>query len=439
MLGPYRAAPPDMAAVTSATLSSRATSWRASSSIPRMPSVPLIRARPSLAVSVSGSIDAAPSACPAGTRSPVAVQTSPSPTNARPQCASGARSPLAPSEPCSGTTGSSPAASRASIVSATSAARPSGPSPGAGAEEHHRARTASRSTGGPMPAACERIRQAGAPRAVPAGSRCPQRAEPRRDAVARPAGEARRSTAALRPWPRAPRPTVAPALHGGPRRRRQPARPGRRSARSLPSSSRPFDHIAGAAITAGGVPFARGDQDAKRFEPERCRWYAEQRSDPSITVQRPRSQRPVENSRPQPFGRHETRDAGGRTWWSALVLDPRGAALGRGAATLAALGSNGHGRSGRCVMPAANGRFAAAAEQLETGAPVVRWFDPPRERPELRDPRRGGPPRTHRRSLTFTGVQPPSRSPTSSRSYCRLRRSGLRWSCSGVARFSGSI
>ena len=72
-------------------------------------------------------------------RSPAASNTSPSPISASAQCASGARSPLAPSEPCSGTTGSSPAASIASIVSAST-----GRAPGAahrqraGAQEHHR-------------------------------------------------------------------------------------------------------------------------------------------------------------------------------------------------------------------------------------------------------------------------------------------------------------
>jgi hypothetical protein len=44
---------------------------------------------------------------------------------------------------------------------------------------------------------------------------------------------------------------------------------------------------------------------------------------------------------------------------------------GGGTATLAALGSNGLRRSGRRVTPAANDRFVAATEQLDTGAPVV--------------------------------------------------------------------
>ena len=86
--------------------------------------MPLISARPSFAVSVSGSIPAAASASAAGRRPPSARSISPSPMSARPQWASGARSPLAPSEPCSGTTGVSLALSSAAIVSATSGRHP---------------------------------------------------------------------------------------------------------------------------------------------------------------------------------------------------------------------------------------------------------------------------------------------------------------------------
>ena len=119
--------------------------------------MPLISARPSLAVSVSGSIDASASASAAGARSPEPVHSSPSPISARPQWASGARSPLAPSEPCSGTTGSRPAASSASIVSATTGRAPERPMASERARRNIIARTTSRSTGGPIPAACERI------------------------------------------------------------------------------------------------------------------------------------------------------------------------------------------------------------------------------------------------------------------------------------------
>ena len=75
----------DMAAVTSAIVRRPARSCSASTSIPRIPSVPLISASPSLAVSVSGSIEAASSAPAAATRSPAGVNTSPSPISARPQ------------------------------------------------------------------------------------------------------------------------------------------------------------------------------------------------------------------------------------------------------------------------------------------------------------------------------------------------------------------
>ena len=119
--------------------------------------MPLISARPSFAVRVTGSMEAAASPSAAGTRSPLGVNTSPSPISARPQWASGARSPLAPSEPCSGTTGSSPAASSASIVSATIGRAPDLPIASERARRNVIARTTSRSTGGPIPAACERI------------------------------------------------------------------------------------------------------------------------------------------------------------------------------------------------------------------------------------------------------------------------------------------
>ena len=84
--------------------------------------------------------------------------TSPSPISTRAQCASGARSPLAPSEPCSGTTGVIPAFRTARIVSATSGLAPEYPMASERARSSIIARTTSRSTGSPMPAACERIR-----------------------------------------------------------------------------------------------------------------------------------------------------------------------------------------------------------------------------------------------------------------------------------------
>ena len=111
----------------------------ASTSMPSIPSVPLISASPSLAISVTGSMPASPSACAAGTGVPPGSATSPSPISTSAQCASGARSPLAPSEPCSGTTGVIPALSSASIVSASSGRAPEQPiDERARAQQHHR-------------------------------------------------------------------------------------------------------------------------------------------------------------------------------------------------------------------------------------------------------------------------------------------------------------
>ena len=91
-----------------------------------------------------------------GRSRPAASATSPSPISASAQWASGARSPLAPSEPCSGTTGVTPALRSAAIVSATSGRAPERPIASVRARRKIIARTTSRSTGSPMPAACER-------------------------------------------------------------------------------------------------------------------------------------------------------------------------------------------------------------------------------------------------------------------------------------------
>ena len=78
-----------------------------------MPSVPLMRARPSLALSSTGVRPAAASASAAGISVPAASRTSPSPISASAQCDNGARSPEQPSEPYSRTTGVMPADSSA--------------------------------------------------------------------------------------------------------------------------------------------------------------------------------------------------------------------------------------------------------------------------------------------------------------------------------------
>ena len=61
-----------IAAATSATTSSSRRSWMARHSIPSMPSVPLMRARPSFSSSSTGAMPAAASASAAGIRSPCA-------------------------------------------------------------------------------------------------------------------------------------------------------------------------------------------------------------------------------------------------------------------------------------------------------------------------------------------------------------------------------
>ena len=86
----------------------------ASTSMPSMPSVPLISASPSFSASTTGSMPAAAQRLArraAGRRRSHAP--SPSPISASAQCASGARSPEQPSEPYSWTIGVIPADSSA--------------------------------------------------------------------------------------------------------------------------------------------------------------------------------------------------------------------------------------------------------------------------------------------------------------------------------------
>ena len=124
--------------------------------MPRMPSVPLMSARPSLARSVTGSRPSAASASRVGPSRPSRSHTSPSPIRARAQWASGARSPLAPSEPCSRTTGVMPAPSRASCRSTSSGRAPERAIARLRARSSSMARTTSCSTRSPMPAAWDR-------------------------------------------------------------------------------------------------------------------------------------------------------------------------------------------------------------------------------------------------------------------------------------------
>ena len=121
-----------------------------------MPSVPLISARPSLAASSTGVRPAAESASAAGISTPFASRTSPSPISARAQWDRGARSPEQPSEPYSRTTGVMPCDNRDAISCAVSRRTPVCPVARVESRSSISARTTSRSTSGPEPAACER-------------------------------------------------------------------------------------------------------------------------------------------------------------------------------------------------------------------------------------------------------------------------------------------
>ena len=148
----------DIAAVRSTVSASSSRSASAMISMPSMPSVPLTRARPSFSRSSTGSIPASASASPAGRSAPSSPTTSPSPISARATWESGARSPEQPREPNSRTAGVMPALSMATKVSTTTGRTPVRPEASVVARRNISARTTSRSTTGPMPAAWERIR-----------------------------------------------------------------------------------------------------------------------------------------------------------------------------------------------------------------------------------------------------------------------------------------
>ena len=121
-----------------------------------MPSVPLISASPSLASSSTGDSPASLSATAAGRRTPWASVTSPSPISASAQWDSGARSPEQPSEPYSWTTGVIPWLSIPARVRAVCSRTPVCPVASVESRSSISARVTSRSTSGPLPAACER-------------------------------------------------------------------------------------------------------------------------------------------------------------------------------------------------------------------------------------------------------------------------------------------
>jgi hypothetical protein len=106
---------------------------------------------------VIGASPAARNASAAGARAPDGSSTQPSPVSTSAQCASGARSPDAPSDPCSGTHGTTPAFNRPTNDEATSGRTPERPIANDRTRSSIIARTTSAGIGAPSPAACERI------------------------------------------------------------------------------------------------------------------------------------------------------------------------------------------------------------------------------------------------------------------------------------------
>ena len=118
-----------------------------------MPSVPLSRASPSFASRRIGDSPAAASAGPASVRRPSRSSTHPLPSRTMAAWARGARSPDAPSDPISGTAGVIPAFRRSTIARTSRGRAPDVPAARVRALSTCIARTTSRSTSAPMPAA----------------------------------------------------------------------------------------------------------------------------------------------------------------------------------------------------------------------------------------------------------------------------------------------
>ena len=114
--------------------------------------VPLRSARPSLGPRTSGSRPAWARASRAGMTRPPS-STWPRPISGSERWASGARSPEAPTEPCAGTTGWIPNRRKSSNRSMTSGRAPEWPSAMVLARSRSIARTTSRGSGAPTPAA----------------------------------------------------------------------------------------------------------------------------------------------------------------------------------------------------------------------------------------------------------------------------------------------
>ena len=122
-----------------------------------MPSVPLMRARPSFSARVTGANPASARAWAAGRRRPPASRASPSPIRTSATWASGAKSPEQPSEPNSCTTGVTWALMSAAYAWAVDARTPDTPEHRLPRRDTIIARTTSTSTSAPTPAAWLRI------------------------------------------------------------------------------------------------------------------------------------------------------------------------------------------------------------------------------------------------------------------------------------------
>ena len=119
--------------------------------------VPLISASPSLARSATGSSPTAASASAPGSERPSTL-ASPSPIITALMWASGARSPDAPTEPCAGTSGTTPRASMPSSNSTSDQRTPEAPRPNEASLSAIIRRTIGAGVGSPTPAEWERTR-----------------------------------------------------------------------------------------------------------------------------------------------------------------------------------------------------------------------------------------------------------------------------------------
>ncbi len=119
--------------------------------------VPLMSASPSFAASAMGARPAARSAAAPGSTAPP-TSASPSPSITAAMCASGARSPLAPTDPWTGTTGTTPAASIPCRSSTSSQRTPDAPRPSDTSFSAIISRTTAPGVAAPTPAQCDRIR-----------------------------------------------------------------------------------------------------------------------------------------------------------------------------------------------------------------------------------------------------------------------------------------